>query len=94
MRTRGPASDTVGHSAKGTMATRTSGKATGTALLDAFSAVRLRHPVQVGGVTYPAGCRGVIVHRHADGIGYEVEFEEPAFRVITLTGSDIQPDHE
>ena len=38
-------------------------------------------------MTYPAGCRGVIVHRHADGIGYEVEFEEPAFRVITLTGS-------
>ena len=79
---------------KATMATRTVGKATGTVLLGECSAVRLCHPVQVGGVTYPAGCRGVIVHRHADGIGYEVEFEEPAFRVITLSGSDVQPDHE
>jgi hypothetical protein len=76
------------------MATRTAGKAIGTVLLDEYSAVRLRHSVEVGGVTYPAGCRDVIVHRLADGIGYEVEFEEPAFRIITLTGSDIQPDHE
>jgi hypothetical protein len=59
-----------------------------------YSAVRLSHPVQAGGVIYPAGCRGVIVHRHSDGVGYEAEFEEPAFRVITLTGSDFQPDHE
>ena len=80
--------------AKATMATRTAGKATATVPLGEYSAVRLSHPVQLGGVTYPAGCRGVIVHRHADGIGYEVEFEEPAFLVITLTGSDIQPDHE
>jgi len=35
----------------------------------------------------------VIVHRHTDGFGYEVEFEQPAFRVLTLTASDIQPDH-
>jgi hypothetical protein len=80
--------------AKSAMVARSAAKATATVLLDEYSTVRLSHPVQVGGVTYPAGCRGVIVHRHADGIGYEVEFEEPAFRVITLTGSDIQPDHE
>lgn len=54
-----------------------------------FSTVRLNHAGQTGGVTYPAGTRGIIVHRHADGMGYEVEFEKPAFRVITLTASDF-----
>jgi hypothetical protein len=63
-------------------------------LLGEYSAVHSSHPVQVGGVTYPARCRGVVVHPHADGIGYELEFDEPAFRVSTLTGSDIQPDHK
>ena len=58
-----------------------------------YAYVRLRHDVTVGGVTYRTGVRGVIVHRHADGIGYEVEFEHPAFRVVTLTARDIQPDH-
>ena len=78
--------------AKATMAASSAAKATAAVLLDEYSPVRLRHPVKAGGVTYPTGSRGVIVHRHADGIGYEVEFEEPAFRVITLTGSDIQAD--
>ena len=56
-----------------------------------YSRVSLRHDVEAGGATYAAGTRGVIVHRHADGIGYEVEFEHPAFRVITLTERDIRP---
>lgn len=64
------------------------------ARLEEYSAVRLNHPVTAGGLVYPAGSRGVIVHRHPDGIGYEVEFEQPAFRVLTLTATGIQPDHE
>jgi hypothetical protein len=55
--------------------------------------VRLRHDVSLVGVTYKAGARGVIVHRHADGVGYEVELTEPSFRVVTLTAQDIQPEH-
>jgi len=61
-------------------------------LLD-YAYVRLRHDVSLAGVTYEAGARGVIVHRHADGVGYEVEFTEPAFGVVTLTAQDIQPEH-
>ena len=56
------------------------------------AAVRLRHDVTSGGVTYEPGTCGVIVHRHADGIGYEVEFTEPAFGVVTLTAQDVWPD--
>ena len=70
----------------------TAGTAPGSALPE-YAYVRLRHAIQAGGTTYAAGARGVIVHRHADGIGYEVEFEQPAFRVITLTGRDIRSDH-
>jgi hypothetical protein len=58
-----------------------------------YAYVRLRHAVQAGDTIFAAGTRGVIVHRHADGIGYEVEFEQPMFRVITLTGRDIRLDH-
>ncbi len=48
--------------------------------------------VEAGGVTYPQDSRGVTVHQHADGVGYEVEFERPRFRVITLTAGDIRPE--
>ena len=58
-----------------------------------YTFVTLRHSVEAGGVTYPAGSKGVIVHRHPDGRGYEVEFESPGFAVITLTGRDMQPGH-
>jgi hypothetical protein len=61
-------------------------------LLD-YASVRLRHDLSLAGVTYKAGARGVIVHRHADGVGYEVELAEPSFRVLTLTAQDIQPEH-
>lgn len=80
--------------AKGAMFAQTPVTATRTVLLAEYSFVRLNRPVTAGEVTYPAGSRGVIVHRHDDGLGYEVEFEQPAFRVITLTASDIQPDRE
>jgi hypothetical protein len=51
--------------------------------------VGLTHPVKHNGDTLPAGTPGVIVHRHSDGVGYEVEFETPEFAVVTLTGSDL-----
>lgn len=62
-------------------------------LFRAYSHVRLIHDVHAGNVTFPAGSRGVIVDCHNDGIGYEVEFETPAFRVLTLTAHDLAADH-
>jgi hypothetical protein len=59
-----------------------------------YAYVRLHHAIQAGDTTYAPGTRGVIMHRHADGVGYEVEFEQPVFRVLTMTGRDIRPDHE
>jgi hypothetical protein len=79
--------------AKATFGVGTISDTTSDAALLEYAAVRLRHDVTSGGVTYKPGARGVIVHRHADGIGYEVEFTEPAFRVVTLTARDIRPDH-
>jgi Domain of unknown function (DUF4926) len=55
-----------------------------------FSYVALAHPIEHKGSTLPAGTRGVVVHKHADGIGYEVEFEHPAFAVITLAWNDLK----
>jgi len=61
--------------------------------LRAYDFVRLRCDVHAGGAKYPAGTRGVIVHCHADHIGYEVEFEAPVFRVLTLTAVDLIQGH-
>jgi len=54
-----------------------------------FSSVALAHAVKHSGETLPAGTVGVIVHRHADGIGYEVEFDLPTFSVITLSAREL-----
>ncbi len=54
-----------------------------------YSFVALAHAVEHNGVTLPAGTGGVVVHRHSDGIGYEVEFEHPTFAVIALSGADL-----
>jgi len=62
---------------------------------DEFSAVRLLRPVRgLGAMTYPAGTKAVIVHRHDDGIGYEIEFAKPKPGVATVTYRDIVPDGE
>ena len=63
------------------------------ASLNEYDFVRLRRDLSAGGSTYPAGTRGVVVHRHADRAGYEVEFETPAFRVLTVMAHDLMPDH-
>lgn len=54
-----------------------------------YSYVALTHEVIAGGVKYPSGSRGVVVQRHSDGVGYEVEFERPRFGVLTLTAKDL-----
>ena len=63
------------------------------AALRDYARARLRHDVSLAGVIYQTGARGVIAHRHPDGVGYEVEFTEPAFGVVTLTRQDLQPEH-
>jgi hypothetical protein len=42
-------------------------------------------------VTFPAGTRGMIVHVHADGAAFEVEFEEPTFAVVIVFAADLAP---
>ncbi len=54
-----------------------------------YSFVALARAVEHNGTTLPAGTEGVVVHRHSDGLGYEVEFEHPTFAVITLSGADL-----
>ena len=58
-----------------------------------FSRVVLTRDVAVEPMTIPAGTAGVIVHCHDDGIGYEVEFQAPLFRVVTLTAADLEAGH-
>ena len=69
------------------------GKTASEAELREYDFVRLRRDIHAGGATYRAGARGVIVHRHDDRVGYEVEFTAPVFRVLTLTARDLMPDH-
>jgi hypothetical protein len=46
----------------------------------------LTRNVTAGGVTYPAGTRGVIVWIHNDGEAYEIEFPED---VVTVYAADL-----
>lgn len=57
---------------------------------DEYIYVTLARDLVSDGVLYPVGTRGVIVQRHDDNIGYEVEFEAPRFTVVTLTANDIE----
>jgi hypothetical protein len=54
-----------------------------------YSAVTLKRSLIHDNVTFPAGTRGVVVHRHRDGIGYEVEFSRPVEAVLTVMGADL-----
>jgi hypothetical protein len=57
--------------------------------LEEYGYVWLTRPVEYRGTKIPSGTRGVIVHKHADGVGYEVEFEQPVFAVVSLAGVDL-----
>ena len=54
-----------------------------------YAPVVLTREVMAGGTVFPSGTAGVIVHCHRDGVGYEVEFTRPVFRVLTLTADDL-----
>jgi hypothetical protein len=72
------------------MSTAPTAAATPVARFPEYTTVVLTHDVLSLGVRIPAGSAGVIVHCHRDGIGYEVEFTQPAFRVVTLTAGDLE----
>jgi hypothetical protein len=54
-----------------------------------LSAVSLTRPINAQGVAVPAGARGVVMAAYADGLAYEVEFEEPHV-VLTVEGEDLR----
>jgi hypothetical protein len=54
-----------------------------------FAVVTLKRAVDVHGIHMPSGARGVVMGVYADGLAYEVEFEEPRQAVLTLEGSDL-----
>jgi hypothetical protein len=56
---------------------------------DDFTPVSLVRPIDVDGVHMPAGARGVIMAAWADGLAYEVEFEEPRHVLLTVEAKDL-----
>lgn len=54
-----------------------------------LSVVALTHTVEVGGQWLPSGSKGTVVAAYADGVGYEVEFEQPFHAVVTLSAGDL-----
>jgi len=55
--------------------------------IEEYAYVVLTRDVEAADVLFP---RGVVVHRHDDQVGCEVEFETPRFAVGTLTACDIE----
>jgi hypothetical protein len=54
-----------------------------------FAEVMLKRDVDIHGVHMPSGARGVVMGVYADGLAYEVEFEEPRHAVLTLEAQDL-----
>lgn len=54
-----------------------------------FTDVTLRRPVEVQGISMPAGAHGVIMGVYADGQAYEVEFHTPHV-VLTIEHGDLR----
>ena len=61
-----------------------------TKLIPELSIVALRYSRVCDGKTLPEGAKGAVVHAYRDGVGYEVEFEEPFHCVVTVGRDDIQ----
>jgi hypothetical protein len=51
--------------------------------------VVLTSPIDREGVALSAGAEGVIEHDHGDG-SYSVEFEKPAFEVVTIYATELK----
>jgi len=54
-----------------------------------LSVVALTHPIEIDDKSLPAGSLGTVVAAYDDGLGYEVEFENPFHAVITLEARDL-----
>ena len=55
-----------------------------------FTKVRLVRGVEEDGIYMPQGARGIVMAAYADGLAYEVEFEEPHHVVMTVEWQDIE----
>jgi hypothetical protein len=55
-----------------------------------LAVVALRHSHRYHGKVLPEGTKGAVVHAYRDGVGYEVEFDEPFHCVITVGRDDIR----
>lgn len=53
--------------------------------------VALRQPREHDGGILPEESTGTVVFVYRDGVGYEVEFEEPFHCVVTLARDEIRP---
>ncbi len=58
-------------------------------VFDVFSVVSLARSMDQHRVLMPKGARGVIMAAYADGLAYEVEFDEPHHVVLTLEEKDL-----
>lgn len=56
-----------------------------------LSIVALAHALAYGGRVLPEGTKGEVVFAYRDGIGYEVEIDQPFHCVITVERNDIRP---
>jgi hypothetical protein len=55
-----------------------------------FTQVALLRSVDVQGVHMPKGAHGVVMAAYADGLAYEVEFDEPRHVVLTIESRDLR----
>jgi hypothetical protein len=56
-----------------------------------LSSVALTHPHECDGKMLPEGATGAVVFAYRDGVGYEVEFDQPFHCVATVERDDIRP---
>jgi hypothetical protein len=56
-----------------------------------LSIVVLTHPYECRAGVLPKGATGAVVFAYRDGVGYEVEFDQPFHCVVTVERDDIRP---
>ncbi len=54
-----------------------------------LSVVALRRAIPAEQRIMPAGSKGTVVGVYQDGVGYEVEFNQPFHAVLTVEGTDL-----